>query len=82
MLQLLYEYNWDWKTWFSEFNVLPFVTKCAPALRMSRRMNAALSGLFSTEYVTRILDSINIPDSIKLECKLRASHVHPRCILM
>ena len=72
MLQLLYEYNWDWKTWFSEFNVLPFVTK----------MNAALSGLFSTEYVARILDSINIPDSIKLECKLRASHVHPRCILM
>ena len=27
MLQLLYEYNWDWKTWFSEFNILPFVTK-------------------------------------------------------
>ena len=82
MLQLLYEYNWDWKTWFSEFNVLPFVTKCSLALEMSRRMNAALSGLFPTEYITRILDSINIPDSIKLECKLRASHVYPRCILM
>ena len=27
MLQLLYEYNWDWRTWFTEFNVLPFVTK-------------------------------------------------------
>lgn len=27
MLQLLYEYNWDIRTWFSEFNVLPFVTK-------------------------------------------------------
>ncbi|KAK8828992.1 hypothetical protein WA538_000994 [Blastocystis sp. DL] len=27
MLQLLYEYQWDWKTWFKEFNVLPFVTK-------------------------------------------------------
>ena len=27
MLQLLHEYNWDIRTWFSEFNVLPFVTK-------------------------------------------------------
>lgn len=27
MLQLLCEYNWDIRTWFSEFNVLPFVTK-------------------------------------------------------
>ena len=82
MLQLLYEYNWDWKTWFSEFNILPFVTKLKLSSRLMRRMNAALSGLFLPEYVLRILDSINIPDSIKRECKLRASHIHPQCILM
>ncbi|OAO13894.1 Ecdysone-induced protein [Blastocystis sp. ATCC 50177/Nand II] len=82
MLQLLYEYNWDWKTWFSEFNILPFVTKLKLSSRLMRRMNAALSGLFPPEYVLRILDSINIPDSIKRECKLRASHIHPQCILM
>ncbi|KAK8796009.1 hypothetical protein WA171_003973 [Blastocystis sp. BT1] len=72
MLQLLYEYQWDWKTWFKEFNVLPFVTK----------LNAAVSGLFPLDYVDSILDGINIPDGIKADCRLHAAHTRPRCLLM
>ena len=72
MLQLLYEYNWDIRTWFSEFNVLPFVTK----------LNACLSGLYDMDYVGQILDSINVPDNIKLECKLRASRTRPQCLFL
>ena len=34
------------------------------------------------DYVSKILDSINVPDNIKLECKLRASRTLPQCILL
>ena len=46
------------------------------------RLNACLSGFYDTEYVAKILDSINVPDNIKLECKLRASRALPQCILL
>lgn len=82
MLQLLYEYNWDWKTWFSEFNVLPFVTKLIRFNLLICRLNAALSGVFPMDYVDQILDSINVPDSIKLECRVRCSRTPPHCILL
>lgn len=82
MLQLLYEYQWDWKTWFKEFNVLPFVTKWGEEDGCESRLNAALSGLFPMDYVDRILDGINVPEPIKHECRLRASHIRPRCLFM
>ncbi|CBK24017.2 uncharacterized protein [Blastocystis hominis] len=47
-----------------------------------RTLNACLSGFYDTEYVAKILDSINVPDNIKLECKLRASRALPQCILL
>ena len=81
MLKLLYEYNWDWKSWFSEFNVLPFVTKSVLFCLTNRRLNASLSGLFPSEYVEEILDSLSIPEYIKLECRIRASRTYPQCIL-
>ena len=82
MLQLLYEYQWDWKTWFKEFNVLPFVTKWVSFLSLTLRLNAAVSGLFPLDYVDSILDGINIPDDIKTDCRLHAAHTRPRCLLM
>lgn len=34
------------------------------------------------DYVGQILDSINVPDNIKLECKLRASRTRPQCLFL